>query len=258
MACTGTAGETSGQRASVALVVDDDEASRRACMALLHATGMRVLDAADAPSAFAILCRIPQLDLLVVDWHMQPVNGYSLIRTVRAIPLFRDVPIVLLTAERNRSHHDQARAAGADAVLTKPIDRARFAEVLRRCLPAPIAASPAAAGRWRLAAEIGIGPWTAVVRAFLVSADEALAEIARLIRCGEETNAAKVAHRIAGGALNLEQTSFARALHAIEEAAFSCEREELVALLLDAHAAWRSSSAVLRAAIADLAGEAWH
>ena len=68
-----------------------------------------------------------RFDLLFTDLEMPRMHGYELIRELRFLPAFRDLPVVVVTSRSSKKHEQQAMALGASAYITKPFT----AEVLR-------------------------------------------------------------------------------------------------------------------------------
>jgi len=99
--------------------------SRRAGWHLRHADTLaaaREALAADAP------------DLVLLDLHLPDGRGEQLIAHMRASPRWSRIPVVAVTADATDATLAAARAAGADEVITKPIDVARFHATLERLL----------------------------------------------------------------------------------------------------------------------------
>ena len=63
-------------------------------------------------------------DVLVSDIAMPRMDGYELIRRVRALPGGHGIPAVALTAHANADARIEALRAGYDIYLTKPVDAA--------------------------------------------------------------------------------------------------------------------------------------
>ena len=59
-------------------------------------------------------------DLILMDAHMPFMDGAEATREIRALPVGNDVPIVAVTADALTSQYEKLKAAGVDAVLTKP------------------------------------------------------------------------------------------------------------------------------------------
>jgi CheY-like chemotaxis protein len=73
-------------------------------------------------------------DLILMDIQMPRMNGYEATRRIREMGL--KVPIVALTAHALKGDEEKCLAAGCDGYLSKPIDRARLDETLRKFIPA--------------------------------------------------------------------------------------------------------------------------
>jgi CheY-like chemotaxis protein len=105
------------------LLVDDNRHTLTIVRNLLSSMRIRnVTLAADAVEALRDL-RITRPDLIIVDWHMTPLDGLEFTRHIRRgtdcdVP---DIPIILLTAYTEPSLIFQARDAGVNEILAKPV-----------------------------------------------------------------------------------------------------------------------------------------
>ncbi|HVM21636.1 MAG TPA: response regulator [Egibacteraceae bacterium] len=99
------------------LVVDDEYDIRYLVQAALE--HCEVLTAADGPSALALL-RHAKVDAVLLDVMMPGMDGFSVLRRIRADAQLRDLPVIMLTAKTGEHDHVQAFGDGADAYLTKP------------------------------------------------------------------------------------------------------------------------------------------
>jgi CheY-like chemotaxis protein len=122
--------EASGE---LVLVVDDDDRSRELMRIVLRHAGYRVVAASGAQAAVALLATERPAAALV-DLLMPGMDGLEFCRWVRARPEFRGLRFVLLTGMDTAQTRDEAREAGADAVVTKPFDRIRLLEQLTSLL----------------------------------------------------------------------------------------------------------------------------
>ncbi|MAA97463.1 MAG: hypothetical protein CMN87_18505 [Stappia sp.] len=59
-------------------------------------------------------------DLMLIDVNMPDMSGIELLRVIRSIERFRDTAIMVMTSAVDEELAEEASAAGADAVLTKP------------------------------------------------------------------------------------------------------------------------------------------
>src|SRR5690349_12807287 len=111
------------------LLVEDDDATRSALRRLLERAGFRCAEAADGPEALeAARARPPRLVLL--DVLMPGPDGLAVARQLRADPGTREVPIYFLTGWNDPYVRRQARRAGCEAFLSKPVDPVAIVELV--------------------------------------------------------------------------------------------------------------------------------
>jgi twitching motility two-component system response regulator PilG len=72
--------------------------------------------------------------MLLLDVSMPGVDGLELCRTVRSLPQFAELPIIMLTARDTVFDKVQGRLAGATEYLTKPFELEELREVCRKFL----------------------------------------------------------------------------------------------------------------------------
>ena len=118
--------ETGGSRArwdgTTALVVDDVEANRTFFKALLEPSGVRVLTAASASEALAVLERQTP-DIVISDVGMKGGSGFDLLLAVKADPLLFRVPVILTSASSSRGDRpERAIALGAAGFIGRPVE----------------------------------------------------------------------------------------------------------------------------------------
>jgi CheY-like chemotaxis protein len=104
-----------------ALVVDDHRDSVALLVAALEPFGAAVIAAGSAPEARELLSAA-EVDIIVCDLELPGENGLELIRWVRARPARSDIPAIAVTFFSERFGVREARAAGFDVFLRKPID----------------------------------------------------------------------------------------------------------------------------------------
>ncbi|PYN30334.1 MAG: response regulator [Candidatus Rokuibacteriota bacterium] len=104
-----------------ALVVDDHRDSVQLLIAALEPFGAAVIAAGSAPEAREVLSAT-KVDVIVCDLGLPGEDGLELIRWVRARPSRHDIPAIAVTFFSERFGVREARAAGYDVFLRKPID----------------------------------------------------------------------------------------------------------------------------------------
>ena len=112
------------------LVVEDDPESLQMMGALLNVWGHETtLVPAGPPALEAVAREMP--DVVLLDLGLPGMDGYEVARKIRRTPHGGDtVFIAAVTAYRGEEHERQAREAGFDRYLTKPVD----IDVLRQTL----------------------------------------------------------------------------------------------------------------------------
>lgn len=125
----------------VVLIVDDDaDLAMIMRMVLTHA-GFEAHSCLSGQDALDWLSqRTP--DLILLDLMMPDINGFTILRKVRATETSKNLPVVILTAKADQKTRMESQSAGADAFLTKPINSKSLIEYVRRALgpkapPAP-------------------------------------------------------------------------------------------------------------------------
>ena len=115
------------------LLVEDREDNRVLARKLLERAGFRVVEATDGREALEQLAA-QRPDLLLLDMSLPVVDGWTVARTLRQSPDFKDLLIVALTAHAMDGDRERVLEAGCDEFLTKPIEVAKFIPTIRRIL----------------------------------------------------------------------------------------------------------------------------
>ncbi len=116
------------------LIVDDSAAMRSLMAATIETLGtVRVLQAANGFEALRILPR-EQIDLILTDINMPDINGLELLSFVRTNPIYRDLPVIIISTEGSRQDIDRGLSLGANEYLVKPFIPATLLELIQRLL----------------------------------------------------------------------------------------------------------------------------
>lgn len=122
------------------MVVEDSEHMRRLLRAMLYAMGVdSVLECCTAVEAFEELGRF-EPHIVISDWNMAPVNGVDFTRMVRRDARSANpyVPIVMVTGHAETGRVIEARDAGVNAFLAKPISMKALSERLTALIDHPV------------------------------------------------------------------------------------------------------------------------
>ena len=105
--------------ASRILLLDSDPEAAAAIDAILSVAGYAVTLTADADEAFA---RAAEHQLIIIDVATGPRPAVDICREIRATPAMAAVPVLCVSADDNVEERIQFLEAGADDVITRPID----------------------------------------------------------------------------------------------------------------------------------------
>jgi len=119
------------------LYVEDDQFSREVMrMILTIASGVpqnNLVMFEDSASFMARLKALPiRPNVIMLDIHMKPDNGFALLRQIRADSDYADVRVIALTASVMNEDIKQLRHSGFDGAVAKPLGVATFPELLAR------------------------------------------------------------------------------------------------------------------------------
>ncbi len=114
------------------LVVEDDSALSQALTDTLTLSGYEVLNATDGEQALAKLDR-DQVDMVLTDVQMRPMDGRALLRNLRS--RFQDLPVLVMTAYGTVEQAVEAMKLGAVDYLAKPFEVDDLLEKVERYLP---------------------------------------------------------------------------------------------------------------------------
>ena len=105
------------------LVVDDNVHMRKLVTTILQAFGViQITEVDNGERAWASL-RESNPDVVVLDWVMEGMSGLELIRMIRTNPQAPNpfVPVIMLTGHTSLDHVRQARDAGVNEFIAKPV-----------------------------------------------------------------------------------------------------------------------------------------
>jgi len=114
------------------LAVDDSSSVRQMVKFTLSDAGYTVIEAADGNDALAKLTNA--VSLVITDLNMPNLDGIGLIRKLRANPMFKGIPIIMLTTESHDLRKQEGKAAGATGWIVKPFATQQLLAVVKKVL----------------------------------------------------------------------------------------------------------------------------
>jgi signal transduction histidine kinase/DNA-binding response OmpR family regulator/CHASE3 domain sensor protein/HAMP domain-containing protein len=113
------------------LVVDDDVRNIFSLTKSLEQMEMNVISAIDGKEALSALERHPAVDVVLLDMMMPQMDGYETAREIRKRTLWKQLPVIAVTAKAMTGDRDRCIAAGASDYITKPVDVDQLLSLLR-------------------------------------------------------------------------------------------------------------------------------
>jgi two-component system, chemotaxis family, chemotaxis protein CheY len=109
------------------LVVDDSGLARRLIRKILEELGHEVEDASDGAQALERYA-LNRHDAVILDLLMHGMYGVEVLQKLRQ--LNPSVPVIVVSADIQRTTRDEVKQAGAVAMVNKPVTREQLEEVL--------------------------------------------------------------------------------------------------------------------------------
>jgi two-component system, cell cycle response regulator DivK len=115
-----------------ALIIDDNSKNLGVLAQLLTLQGARATRVNNPLHLTETLATLEKVDIVFLDLEMPGLNGYEVLKMLRAVPHFARVPIVAYTV--HLSEVFTAQEKGFDGFIGKPVDSDRFPEQMERIL----------------------------------------------------------------------------------------------------------------------------
>ena len=116
------------------LIVDDSPTMRQLIVfALKRVPELDIVEASDGVDA---LKKLPgqKVDLMLCDINMPIMDGLKLLSLMKSNPVYKEIPVVMITTEGAAEDRDKGLALGARAYLPKPIQTNNLLKVVREIL----------------------------------------------------------------------------------------------------------------------------
>jgi len=102
------------------LAIDDSRPMLLYYRSVAADMGIDIITAANGKKGLEIITKTKELDLLLTDMNMPEMDGIELTRQIRDIPELKEVPVIMVTTESDKSQERQAVNAGVNCVVMKP------------------------------------------------------------------------------------------------------------------------------------------
>jgi two-component system chemotaxis response regulator CheY len=115
------------------LVVDDSRIMRN----IVKNTFARMsipcefIEAENGKEALSVL-QSHRVHLVLLDWNMPQLSGIDFLKKIRALPAYKEMPIIMITSESAKYNVIEALKNGATDYIIKPVSERTFLEKLSR------------------------------------------------------------------------------------------------------------------------------
>ena len=120
------------------ILVVEDSSSMRAFLTTIIEGGTESydLEIVEASSGFEALKSLPhhKFDAILTDINMPDINGLELVSFLKNHPVYRAIPIMVISTETSEGDRKRARDLGAEEYLVKPFQSGELVDKLRRIL----------------------------------------------------------------------------------------------------------------------------
>ncbi|BAL95049.1 chemotaxis response regulator CheY [Rubrivivax gelatinosus] len=116
------------------LIVDDFSTMRRIVRGLLKEMGCNNADEAEDGVVALNMLRASKYDFVVSDINMPNMNGFELLKSIKADGSLKHIPVLMVTAEARKEDIVLAAQSGAAGYIVKPFTKATLEEKVQKIL----------------------------------------------------------------------------------------------------------------------------
>jgi DNA-binding response OmpR family regulator len=113
------------------LIVEDDRHIIESLTFVLEREGFAVAAELDGEAALRRLRADPP-DLVILDVMLPKLNGFEVLKQLRADAALREMPVIVLTAKGQQQDRRMAEGIGVDGFMTKPFSNRDIVDAVRR------------------------------------------------------------------------------------------------------------------------------
>ena len=125
--------EPAPQSSSLVMIVDDSLSNRKALSIAAEQLGYRTITAIDGEEALHVMNE-EMPSIILSDLEMPRMNGLDFAQAVRALNTGKLIPFIMITSRATKKHRQQAKLAGVNDYLVKPVDRETLQNYLEKWL----------------------------------------------------------------------------------------------------------------------------
>jgi signal transduction histidine kinase len=117
----------------IIMLVEDEKIARAVCMNHLEKVECGIIEAVNGQIALDFLENMVP-DLMILDLFMPTMGGFEVLEKLRAKPKWKNIPVIVVTADASVETREKAFRMGANDFVTKPVNPADFIPRVNRFL----------------------------------------------------------------------------------------------------------------------------
>ena len=114
------------------LVVDEFAATQKILINTLTQLGYDNTDEADDGYSALVKLKSAVFDFVVLEWNLSKMSGMELLEQIRAVPILKQIPVLMVTEDGLQENIVAAVKAGLNAYVLKPVDVNNFAKKIEK------------------------------------------------------------------------------------------------------------------------------
>jgi two-component system, chemotaxis family, chemotaxis protein CheY len=121
------------------VLVVEDSPSMRSYVVNIIESGADDVEIVEAENGFEALKTLPhhKFDAILTDINMPDINGLELVSFLKNHPIYKTIPIMVISTESTTEDRNRAAALGAEEYLVKPFEAPELVAKLRKLLKSP-------------------------------------------------------------------------------------------------------------------------
>ncbi len=116
------------------LITEDNPKNRKVFRDILSVNGYKSIEAVDGEEGYK-MAKEHKPDLILMDVQLPGTDGYEITRRLKSEDDTKDIPLIIVTSFAMAGEENEARAAGCNDYLSKPINIHKFIETIKKYLP---------------------------------------------------------------------------------------------------------------------------
>lgn len=116
------------------LSVDDSSVMRKIIKSAIGRLGYELLEAENGDQAIDLLALHDDIGLILLDWNMPGKDGLVTLEEIKGNAQYKDIPVMMVTTEAEKTNVIKALKAGAVHYITKPFSQEDLLKSIMECL----------------------------------------------------------------------------------------------------------------------------